>query len=85
VADEIAEVKPENIKVYEIKSAVNLDNVFFSHLFALGVFDYGYTAVELVKTEVLIYIHAASCLNMVENEAFGEFSNIKHVSNPPLY
>ena len=62
--------KAENIKVYIVYRAFYLYDVLTAHLAATGVFDDGYTAVELVEVQVLIYIHALAGLDVVEHEAF---------------
>ena len=76
----------ENIQIHEVNRAFDLDDVFLSHLAALCVLDDRYAAVQLVKMEIFVDIHAPACLNVVENKAFGDPSYIQcifyHLSVP---
>ena len=60
----------ENVQIHEIDRAFDLNDVLFSHLAALCVLDDRHTAVQLVKVEIFVDIHAPACLDVVEDEAF---------------
>ena len=60
----------EHINIYQIKAAVDLDDVLASHLAAARIFDDSHLAVQLVQPQFKVNIHTASCLNVVQNKTF---------------
>src|SRR5699024_3390347 len=70
--------KTKNVQIHKVKPTVYLYNVFFPHFVAFGIFDYGHAAVQLAKSEIIIYIHALSCLYVVNNKAVFQFSYVQH-------
>ena len=68
--------EPEDIQVHKIYGTLDLHDVFLSHFTAFCVFDDGNTAVQFVKVEIPIDLHALACLDMVQHKAFGDTSYI---------
>ena len=60
----------EHINIYQIKAAVDLDDVLASHLAAARIFDNSHLAVQLVQPQFKVNIHTASCLDVVQNKTF---------------
>lgn len=60
----------EHINIYQIKAAVDLDDVLASHLAAARIFDDSHLAVQLVQPQFKVNIHTASCLDVVQNKTF---------------
>ena len=50
-------------------------NIFLAHLTAFRIFDNSDTTVQFVQVQIFINIHASSCLNMIQNKTFFDFSN----------
>ena len=68
--------EPVDIQVHKIYGTLDLHDVVLSHFTALCVFDDGNTAVQFVKVEIPIDLHALACLDMVQHKAFGDTSYI---------
>ena len=68
--------EPQRFQVNGVDGTFDLDDVFFSHLVAAGIFNNGNAAVELVQVQVLIDLHAPAGLNMVQHEAFTQSADI---------
>jgi hypothetical protein len=64
------------IQIKRVDVTFYLEDIFFAHGLTLGVLDDGYCGVELIKSKMVIYLHAFSGLDMVKNKAFFYFSNI---------
>ena len=67
----------EDVKIHEINGAFDLDDIFFAHLVALCVLDDRHTAVQFVKVQIFVDIHALSGLDVIEHETFGDASYIQ--------
>ena len=68
--------KGKDVQVQCVDVTFYLEDIFFAHGLTLGVLDYGNGGVKLIKAKVPVYLHALSCLDMVKNKAFFNFSNI---------
>ncbi len=68
--------KAQDIKIHEIDRAFDLHYIFFSHLAAFGIFDDRNAAVQCIKVQIFINIHAPSGLNVVKHEAFRDTSDV---------
>ena len=66
----------QNVQIQGIDVTFHLQDVLFSHLVAAGIFDDGDGAVQLVKLQMVVDGHAFSGFDMIEHEAFFDFSYI---------
>lgn len=66
----------QHIQVQHIYVAFHFQDILFAHLIAAGVFDNGHGAVQLVQSQVIIERKAFSGLDVVQHEAFFDFSDI---------
>ena len=57
--------KSQNIQIQGINGAFHLDDVFFPHFIATGIFDNGYRAVQLIQLQIVIDGKAHAGLNMI--------------------
>ena len=60
----------EDVQIHEVDGAFDLDNIFFTHFIAFCVLDNGNTAVQFVKMQIFVDIHAPACFDMVEHKTF---------------
>lgn len=68
--------KGKDVQVQCVDVTFYLEDIFFAHGLTLGILDDGHCGVQLIKTKVSVYLHAFSCLDVVKNKAFFNFSNI---------
>ena len=70
-----------NVQIECIDGAFHLDDVFFAHLVAFGVFDDRDLVVCLVELQIVIDRHGFSGFDMVEDVSFVKSTYIQHGSS----
>ena len=68
--------KGEDVQIQRIDITFYLENVFFAHLVAAGIFDDSHGAVELVELQVMIDGKALAGSDVIQHEALFNFTNI---------
>ena len=61
----------QDIQIYQVKAAVDLDYIFFAHLAALGILNDCSLALKLFQSQFIIDIHTFACLDMIQYNALG--------------
>ena len=69
----------DDIQINAVGVCLDLENIFFAHGVAAGIFDDGNSAVQLVEFQIMVDQHALACLDMVEHDSVFNFSYIQHV------
>ena len=62
----------KDIKIHKIDRALDLHDIFLAHFAALGIFNDGYAAVQFVKVEILVNLHALAGLDVIQHESLGD-------------
>ena len=62
--------KTKDIKIQHVNRTIYFNDIFFAHFVAAGIFDDGYTAVQLIQFQIMVDGHALSCFDVVENHTF---------------
>lgn len=62
----------KDVKIHKIDRTLDLHDIFFAHFAALGIFNDGYTAVQFVKVEILVNLHALAGLDVIQHESLGD-------------
>ena len=60
----------EDVQVEVLDRAFYFDDIFFAHLVAAGVFDYGDAAVQLIQLQIVVNGHAFAGFDMIQNKSF---------------
>ena len=66
----------ENVQIEGIDGTFHLNNIFFPHFIAAGVFDDCHGAVQTVEFQVVVDAHTHSRLNMVQHKALMDSADI---------
>ena len=66
----------QRIQVNFINRALDLNDIFFTHLITLCIFDDGNGTVEFVESQVFIDFHALAGFDMVQYETFVKSTDI---------
>ena len=72
----------KHIQVKHVDIAFYFQNVLFFHFIASGIFDDSHGAVQFIQLQMFINVQAAPCLNMIQHEAFFDFSHVQHIFFP---
>lgn len=69
----------KHIQVKHVDIAFYFQNVLFFHFIASGIFDDSHGAVQFIQLQMFINVQAAPCFNMIQHEAFFDFSHVQHI------
>ena len=75
--------KGENVQIQRIDIAFHLQDIFFAHGVAPGILNDCDCAVQLIQSEVMIELQTFAGLDVIQNKAFFDFSDIQHNTGPP--